>query len=721
VVVLMLIGAHQLAAQSDRLPADFDSRASEAWYANLASDATDAFSARIATLAGLRFQAAGDRRTPDLDSALTRAVMAGGRLRESPWGWLALADRLARHNECIPLDQVMVTHWSRCHRAVTAYREALKRRRAFAPAVVGLFQLVPWPELFAEPIDELVLLEGALAKLRPGVGVRLALGRAVTLLHASLGDAAALDSLLGRADPGLFSPGETAFLRSRQFAIERQGDAALDAYRVAASDSGPGLHPEWIRLDIQLIGAPGDVAHWDSLPVADRGAWITEFWAGRAFGAGKGRGDRLVEHVRRWQRAFADYRWYRHDDRLRQPVARERMDPSGPCGTEFTQDSMAAVVLGCALPPGEREAASEFDDRGRVYLRHGEPQRRANYPGIQHFTAESWLYVTEDGAQVIHFGGDVQSGMRASATAAGDWMTACQVSPGYCVLAGRRESGQKIPPERTRRVAEQGAAEMAALLSTDGAPQRFAEALAVNVGAYGLGRTASRLTLVADLPLEALGELADSGAGEVPLRWQIRVRATDGAWAVSRDTVERIALPAMASTGRGAYLTLIRDVPLAPGQYDLRLVLSDTAGRAGALYARDGIVVVGGAAGAAPGLSDVVLMPDGGQGGAWRIEGMAVHLSPTFTPGGAAYLRLGYLLTGLAGESVPVSVSVVRPGEAERAVVSVAFVDRPPTARAFREQRVGVAGLGRGGYDLVVRATLPDGSVAERRQRIVVR
>lgn len=53
--------------------------------------------------------------------------------------------------------------------------------------------------------------------------------------------------------------------------------------------------------------------------------------------------------------------------------------------------------------------------------------------------------------------------------------------------------------------------------------------------------------------------------------------------------------------------------------------------------------------------------------------------------------------------------------------MSVTFVERPPVARAFRTQRVGVASLARGAYDLVVQATLPEGQVVERRQRIVVR
>lgn len=121
--------------------------------------------------------------------------------------------------------------------------------------------------------------------------------------------------------------------------------------------------------------------------------------------------------------------------------------------------------------------------------------------------------------------------------------------------------------------------------------------------------------------------------------------------------------------------------------------------------------------------ADLALIPDGGQGAARQIEGTPVRLSPTFTPGGAEYVRVGYILTGLAGQKVPVSVTVIRREEdkPEETMVSVAFTDRPTTDRNFREQRVGLAALSSGAYDLVVRVTLPNGSIAERRQRIVVR
>jgi hypothetical protein len=76
----------------------------------------------------------------------------------------------------------------------------------------------------------------------------------------------------------------------------------------------------------------------------------------------------------------------------------------------------------------------------------------------------------------------------------------------------------------------------------------------------------------------------------------------------------------------------------------MRLVLSDSAGTSGAMYARDGFAMIGGAD---PNLSDIVLMPDGAVGSARTIEGSAVRISPTFTPGSARVVNVGYLLTGL--------------------------------------------------------------------------
>jgi hypothetical protein len=85
-------------------------------------------------------------------------------------------------------------------------------------------------------------------------------------------------------------------------------------------------------------------------------------------------GERLAEHNRRWfhaQRSFRLVSRHRHYD----------------------------------ITEVFRSGQAEFDDRGVIYLRHGEPDQRASYPSdlsrVQ--PNQSWLYRRADGDVVFHF------------------------------------------------------------------------------------------------------------------------------------------------------------------------------------------------------------------------------------------------------------------------------------------------------------------------------
>jgi hypothetical protein len=392
------------------------------------------------------------------------------------------------------------------------------------------------------------------------------------------------------------------------------------------------------------------------------------------------------------------------------------------CPVENDGEDPALLVLNCNFPDSIMRTRV-FDDRGIAYLRHGEPQQKANYPGLSHFDVESWAFNVSDGIRVLHFGRVLPNplvGMSARPVAGGDWMTACQVTPRYCVLAARQSLGERIPPERMQQVAERGAEEMLQLLTTDGAPQRFRNAFAFNAAAYALGSAPGQLTLAVDAPLEALRKLVTTDSTRVSLRWQVRIRGHDGVWPVSSDMYQSLPLPPRAPEGEGGtFLTLVREFAVPPGSYDLRLVLSDSAGTTGARYSRDGFTMI---RGSTPNLSDVVLMPEGAQGATRAIEGVPVRISPTFTPGAARFVQVGYLLTGLAGRDVRVTVQVTEVGKGDgEPRIAVTFTERPTSDRDFRIQQIGLERLRNGAWDLTVSVPLPDGTTVTRTQRMVVR
>src|SRR5690606_38222872 len=189
----------------------------------------------------------------------------------------------------------------------------------------------------------------------------------------------------------------------------------------------------------------------------------------------------------------------------------------------------------------------------------------------------------------------------------------------------------------------------------------------------GLGNSPGAATVAVDVPLEALRKMTGVDSTRALMRWQVRIRGRDGSWPVSSDSVFAVALPQVGND-RDRYLTLVREFALPPGEYDLRLVLSDRAGATGAMYARDGMAIVDGAE---PNISDLVLIPDGGQGASRLVENEALHLSSTFTAGSARFVRVGYLLTGLGERDARVTVRVTPAGdrESEKSVVAVEFTD----------------------------------------------
>ncbi len=115
-------------------------------------------------------------------------------------------------------------------------------------------------------------------------------------------------------------------------------------------------------------------------------------------------------------------------------------------------------------------------------------------------------------------------------------------------------------------------------------------------------------------------------------------------------------------------------------------------------------------------------MPAAPRGTSATIAGQTVHLSPTFAPGTTQELEIGFVLAGLAGKDVPVAIAIRKLGDdSARTRFSVGSIEHPATARQFIRRRLGLKELDDGAYDLIVTATLPDGTTQERVQRILVR
>ncbi len=129
------------------------------------------------------------------------------------------------------------------------------------------------------------------------------------------------------------------------------------------------------RRDLRWIAADDELAEYDAQRPDSAGAWLRRFWQGREVADGRRPGERIAEQFRRYQHAVTSYAL----------VSRHR-------GND------AAFVF-------RDTSQSEFDDRGVIYLRHGEPSRRARHaaPGIE--LNETWAYRRDppDEDLVVHF------------------------------------------------------------------------------------------------------------------------------------------------------------------------------------------------------------------------------------------------------------------------------------------------------------------------------
>lgn len=187
-----------------------------------------------------------------------------------------------------------------------------------------------------------------------GARLLLALGR----VERELGDAASLATF-----EGYLASGDDRGLALVELGRTRlsRGDlaGAADYYEGAASDDPVAVAE--VRADLQTIASDAELADFDFRRGGARAEMVRRFWTLRDRVELRAEGERLAEHLRRVAVARRDFQ----------------------VATADGQD--------------------RFDDRGRIFIRHGEPDERATYsqPGVE--PNESWRYQRGGADMVFHF------------------------------------------------------------------------------------------------------------------------------------------------------------------------------------------------------------------------------------------------------------------------------------------------------------------------------
>jgi hypothetical protein len=185
------------------------------------------------------------------------------------------------------------------------------------------------------------------------------------------------DSALGLFHRGLAAGGDLNRLALEEArTLQALGDSAgsARAYWHGVERLSP-TGRESYRHDLAWILAPDSLAVFDAVPGDSVATWLRDFWTRRDAAAANEPGERLQEHFRRWNYAFAHFRVdrpWRLNEFRRVELQFEGFDPC------VASDSELYDLLNREQPihPGDpRHREPLLDHRGLIYIHHGAPYR----------------------------------------------------------------------------------------------------------------------------------------------------------------------------------------------------------------------------------------------------------------------------------------------------------------------------------------------------------
>ena len=480
--------------------------------------------------------------------------------------------------------------------------------------------------------------------------------------------------------------------------------AAAPMYLQGAVHAGTSDGKAEYRRDIAWVASPLELEVYDSLSPEGVGRWINEFWAKRDAEELRSPNERLTEHMRRWvyvhEHFTAPHQATKVALALRMPLTTRNSDRLPGITRNFdrfaVEDLNNSLAFGTKQPVNPADlmrqsylnvagGSSEFlDDRALVYMRHGEPEGVVQSPGKPgEATPLSWGYDTpDDGRLVLSF--------------------KCTT---YCLLVAWPISFDglmaldahylTVSPKLVRDVQH----DLAAGLATDGFPPRFKHRLAPEAQFFAIGQPGRALVVFA-LPGEKLQgrSLPDSGAA-YPIT--LRLIATDAGGRIARlDTTRHFR--AQKALSKGEFLFGLEELPLSPGLWNVRLLVSENGVDVGGAIGRNGVFISGSDTLA---LSDLVLGREG-SGLSWQGPAGVVPLNPldAFPPKGSA--ELYYELHGATPDSTyqtDIEVKGVY-GDA-KGTVHLTFKEKARDALVRTRRSIGLSKLEEGQYQVTVTVT----------------
>ncbi|MBA3521072.1 MAG: GWxTD domain-containing protein, partial [Gemmatimonadales bacterium] len=372
-------------------------------------------------------------------------------------------------------------------------------------------------------------------------------------------------------------------------------DGLAPYYEGAASDERATVAA--YRSDLATIAPDSVLGGFDRVRGPKRAAYLRQFWAERDRIELRAEGERLREHYRRLFYARKNF--------------------------QLTSNNRHYDIV-----ERYRSGSRDFDDRGVIYLRHGEPSTRATYaaPGLE--PNESWRYDRPEGDMIFHFMAreDVQDfklveslfdvlGFSNAVALQGDLdgsgsdpvtqqllLSRERLAPIY----GRLQSAGRISTGRWQSEERQVGQESIALGTTsDSYELRFPNELEVRSEVLAVGRDSSgpQVQIAYAISGESLEPVTVTRGHLYSVRVRFVASNRMGKVVASLDTTRHFVAPAPVPDGE--HLVGRVSVPVPQGLHEYRLAIQQGE-EAGITLPRD-TVRVGQPTSASLTLSDLVL------------------------------------------------------------------------------------------------------------------
>ena len=387
---------------------------------------------------------------------------------------------------------------------------------------------------------------------------------------------------------GMLEVARTLFLLGRF-------DGVAPYFEAAASDDSVTV--AGLRADLATIASDSVMGELDRTSGQRRADYLKQFWSERDRVELRSEGERLREHYRRLFYARKNFQ-------------------------------LTSLNRHYDIVERYRSGSRDFDDRGIIYIRHGEPSTRASYaaPGLE--PNESWRYSRPDGDMIFHFMAreDVQdfklveslfdvlgfsnalalrgglAGSEGDPVAQQLLLSREQLAPIY----GRLQAAGRISTGRYQTEERQVGQESIALGTTsDSYELRFPEELKASTEVLAVGHDSGATQI--QIAYAVAGSTLEPVMVTRGYLYSIRVRfvATDrlGRVAASVDTTRHFVAPAPVPDGE--HLVGRVAVPVPAGKYTYRLAIQQGE-ETGTLLPSD-TVRVGKPTATALALSDLVL------------------------------------------------------------------------------------------------------------------